>query len=479
MAYPVIVQGGMGVGISGWRLASAVARADQLGIVSGTGLDSAFARRLQNGDADGSLRRALAHFPIPEIAQSILDEHFISGGKAPDEPFRLAPVFTAEPSVPLHQLAVAANFCEVFLAKEGHEGQIGINYLEKIKLPNLASIYGAMLADVDYVFMGAGIPREIPSAIDRFTRHEPASLRLDVVGAEADDDYRTWFDPKKVLGDDLPEIGRPEFVAIVSSSVLATSLAKKTEGEVNGFVVEGHAAGGHNAPPRGAFELNDRGEPMYGPRDEVDLSKIKRLGLPFWLAGACDYPEKLREALDAGASGVQIGTSFAFCNESGLPTQTRDELIQDVLNGSVDVVTDPCVSPAGFPFKVIQKAGSLSDKLVYDLRKRVCDLGYLTTFYKKPDGSIGYRCPAEPVASFVAKGGDIQDTIGRKCLCNALMANVGLAQARATGYVEQLLLTAGDCLRERARFVSERRATYSAAEVISYMLQTASAAKVG
>ncbi|MGD8321328.1 MAG: hypothetical protein PVJ02_12765, partial [Gemmatimonadota bacterium] len=37
---PVIIQGGMGVGISGWRLARAVSSRGQLGVVSGTALDS-------------------------------------------------------------------------------------------------------------------------------------------------------------------------------------------------------------------------------------------------------------------------------------------------------------------------------------------------------------------------------------------------------------------------------------------------------
>ena len=35
---PQIIQGGMGVGISGWPLARAVAQAGQLGVVSGTAL---------------------------------------------------------------------------------------------------------------------------------------------------------------------------------------------------------------------------------------------------------------------------------------------------------------------------------------------------------------------------------------------------------------------------------------------------------
>ena len=37
---PRIIQGGMGVAISDWGLAQAVSRTGQLGVVSGTGIDS-------------------------------------------------------------------------------------------------------------------------------------------------------------------------------------------------------------------------------------------------------------------------------------------------------------------------------------------------------------------------------------------------------------------------------------------------------
>ena len=57
---PVIIQGGMGVGVSNWRLANAVSSRGQLGVVSGTALDVVLARRLQDGDPGGHMRRALA-----------------------------------------------------------------------------------------------------------------------------------------------------------------------------------------------------------------------------------------------------------------------------------------------------------------------------------------------------------------------------------------------------------------------------------
>src|ERR1035437_1900826 len=65
------------------------------------------------------------------------------------------------------------NFVEVFLAREGHNNPVGINYLEKVQLPHLASVYGAMLAGVGYILMGAGVPLKIPGVLDRFANHEP------------------------------------------------------------------------------------------------------------------------------------------------------------------------------------------------------------------------------------------------------------------------------------------------------------------
>jgi hypothetical protein len=43
-------------------------------------------------------------------------------------------------------------------------------------------------------------------------------------------------------------------------------------------------AGGHNAPPRGVMQLDEAGQPVYGPKDEVDLQQLAQLGKPFWCA---------------------------------------------------------------------------------------------------------------------------------------------------------------------------------------------------
>lgn len=462
-----IIQGGMGVGISHWRLARAVALEGQLGVVSGTALDQVLARRLQQGDPGGHMRRALDAFPVPAFAEHVWHTYYIPGGKTDREPWRGVEMGSHEPTVTWQTLVVVANFVEVFLAKEGHAHPIGVNYLEKIQTPHLPSIYGAMLAGVDYVLMGAGIPMRIPAVLDRFVHHEAASYPLAVTGATPDTPVTLTFDPHAFLGVTLPPLTRPRFLAIVASDTLALTLARKAHGHVDGFVVEGPTAGGHNAPPRGAWTTNDRGEPQYGPRDVVDLEKIKAIGRPFWLAGGTGSPEALQAALAAGAEGVQVGTAFAMCAESGLRPDLRHALLARVRGGDADVVTEAGASPTGFPFKVAELAGTLSDPDVRAARPRVCDLGYLREAYRTPDGEVGFRCPAEPANVFVAKGGDPAATEGRACICNALLATHGLPQVRAGRHVEPPIVTMGDDLRGVARFLSPGASDYSAADVIA------------
>ncbi len=473
MSNPIIIQGGMGVAVSNWRLARAVSQAGQLGVVSGTLISVVFIRRLQAGDTDGSIRRALSHFPVPSVAHRILDEYFIDGGKPRLQPYRQIPMPGAAPTRTQQELDVLANFTEVFLAKEGHTGLVGINLLEKIRFTTLPALYGAMLAGVDYVLMGAGIPRAIPGVLDDFAAGRTSRLRLDIEGAK-EDDAEVWmeYDPRTLLRT-APVMKRPKFLAIVSSAALATTLARKSTGQVDGFVVEASNAGGHNAPPRGAARYNDAGEPIYGPRDEPEPAKFRELGLPFWLAGSAAGPEQLKAAQDVGAVGVQIGTAFAFCEESGLTPEIKREVCQLSQAELVRVHTDPLASPTGFPFKIVQLAETMASRMVYSERPRLCDLGHLRQSYRREDGSTGYRCPAEPVADFLRKGGTIEETEGRKCLCNGLLSAIGLEQHRRSGYDEPALVTAGEDVATVARFLAPGADTYRAVDVLNKVLGTA------
>ncbi|HEY3349795.1 MAG TPA: nitronate monooxygenase [Thermoanaerobaculia bacterium] len=471
---PQIIQGGMGAGVSNWSLANAVSRLGQLGVVSGTALDVILARRLQDGDAGGHMRRAIAAFPFPGMAGRVLAKYYVEGGRPEGAPYRAIPMYARTGSArELVELCIVANFAEVFLAREGHEGPVGINYLEKIQLPVLPSIYGAMLAGVAAVLMGAGIPIRVPGILDHFVLHEAAEYPLAITGSVEGDDTLMRFNPSDWVEGAPPALKRPLFLPIIASNTLALTLQRKANGRVDGFIIEGPTAGGHNAPPRGKPALSAAGEPVYGERDVVDLGKMRELGLPFWLAGGRGTAEGLEDALASGAAGIQVGTAFAYCDESGLDAATKARVVALARTGGARVFTDPVASPTGFPFKVVQLEGTMSSEAEYLARTRICDLGYLREPYRKQDGATGYRCASEPVAQYVAKGGGEENAQGRKCLCNALMADVGIPQTRG-GIAEKTLVTSGDDVADIARFLRAGETSYSAADVVARLLEAVS-----
>ena len=467
---PKIIQGGMGVGVSNWRLANAVSKLGQLGVVSGTALDQLFIRRLADGDKGGHMRRGLDAFPFPEMAKRIWNEYFVPGGKPADAPYPLAPVQQFKNSRKAIELCIVSNFVEVFLAREGHKNPVGVNFLEKVQIPHLSSIYGAMLAGVGYILMGAGIPLHAPGVLDAFAAHRPTEYRLTVAGAAAGQESILRFDPAVFAETALPELTRPKFLAIISSNTLAATMLRRSNGKVDGFILETPAAGGHNAPPRGKMRLNEAGEPVYGDRDQVSLPDLAALGVPFWLGGGYGSHQRLLDALQAGAAGVQVGTAFAFTEESGLREDLKATLLKEIRSGTAQVFTDPLASPTGFPFKVALMADSSSQRSIYEERPRICDLGYLREAYATPEGEIGYRCAAEPLSCFLAKGGTAEEAEGRKCLCNALMANIGYGQKRASRIPEPALVTVGDELNAVAQFLKPDGNNYTVADVVASIL---------
>jgi nitronate monooxygenase len=464
MNYPRIIQGGMGVAVSSTQLANAVARRGQMGVVSGTALDTVLARRLQLGDLAGDFAEAFAHFPIKDMAARVWERYFVPGGKDPAAPFKSKPVGNVVPSQGLLDLLIMGAFVEVWLAKRGHSGQIGINLLEKIQLPTLPTLYGAMLAGVDVVLMGAGIPRTVPAVLSKLAEGEEVEINIEIPGdAEG---VVTKFDPKRFW---VGPLKRPKFLAIVSSASIAHVLAKKCTPPADGFIIEGPKAGGHNAPPRGKMELNEKGEPIYGERDKPDFDKYRELGLPFWMAGSYGTHEMLLQALEEGAEGIQVGTAFAYCEESGIIPQIKHDVIKKAQAGKIEVFTDPRCSPTGFPFKVVPMEGTMSEPKEIKDRCRICDLGYLRSVYRTPEGKVGYRCAAEPIDDYIKKGGEEPDVHGRKCVCNGLLSTIGLAQIRGD-YVEPPLLTAGDDLADIGRFLKPGASSYTADDVIDALL---------
>jgi len=307
---PEIIQGGMGVAVSSWRLARAVAESGQLGVVSGTALDLVLARRLQNGDEGGHVRRALHHFPDQNLVDRTLSRYFLDGGRAEGESYAPILKMTLTPHRSSQELLILGGFVETWLAKEGHDGPIGINCLEKIQLSTPGTLYGAMLAGIDVVLMGAGVPRAIPHLLDTLAVHGDVRFAIDVADA-GETDYALAFEPQDLVESDDVPLSRPVFLAIVSAHVLATYLARDPEIRPDGFIVEASNAGGHNAPPRQQL-LDGRGDLVFGPRDEPDLQKIAKAGLPHWIAGVLARQRCLMRRAKRGRGG----SKSAQCSRS-------------------------------------------------------------------------------------------------------------------------------------------------------------------
>jgi len=462
-----IIQGGMGIYISTPFLARTCSMQDGvLGTVSGVAAERIMPRILQTGDPGRHIRRALGHFPFRNVAERILDEYFVEGGIVAGQKFKTVPTYNLHPRSSLIELTVAASFVFVWLAKEGHAGPVSVNYLEKIQIPHVYHLTGAMLAGVDFVTMGAGITLQIPGVLDTLSKGGSPNYNVFIEGSKNGTE-KISFVPQEFFGEKLPDMNRPGFLPVVSTDVLASLMAKRLpKGSIQGFVVELPTAGGHNAPPREKGVYSSSGEPVYGPRDEVSFEKLRNIGIPFWLGGSFASPEGLAKARALGAQGIQAGSIFALCEDSGMNPFYRKEIRRLGFRQELAVRTDSEASPTGFPFKVAQLEHTLSSANRYEERQRVCDLGALSVPYAKEDGTIGYRCPAEPKDDYLRKGGKIECTTGARCLCNGLLAAADLGSPG-----ERPIFTIGDDVNFLRHLMRNEDDSYTAQDAIAHLLR--------
>ena len=158
------------------------------------------------------------------------------------------------------------------------------------------------------MLVGAGIPARLPALLDHLSVHEKVEFPVDVAGA-GQSRHAISFDPVAVLGRALGAVVRPLFLAIVSSNALATYLARDKQTRPDGFVVEGGIAGGHNAPPRGALQLDRRGDPVYGPRTSPTPPDSPSWDcLSGWQA-ATREPDRVAAAIGVGAAASRWARS--------------------------------------------------------------------------------------------------------------------------------------------------------------------------
>jgi nitronate monooxygenase len=145
----------------------------------------------------------------------------------------------------------------------------------------------------------------------------------------------------------------------------------------------------------------------------------------------------------------------------------KRNLRSEIAAGNIEVRCSPDVSPSGYPFMLGQEKGTLSDKEIYEKRnmnRPACKHGYLVQDYWKSDGSIGFRCSAEPVEIYKRKGGKEEDTKGKVCLCEGLIATVA---GHAGG--DPAIITLGKDLSSVKEIMRNKEdGMYSAEEAVRY-----------
>ena len=444
MALPRLLHASPRLAISTWRLARAIAATGQLGVVPSAPLAPVLARRLELGDLDGELRRAMEHFPYPGVARRVWEQHHRPGGKRADEPFAPTrqPVINNGPA--LTELTVLANFVEVWLAREDRPGPIGLALHDQAQTALLPSLYGGLLAGADFVLVSGRNPALIPGLLQRLREGRAGELNVN----PTEPDLACGFDPR-VLGDALiPDLPRPRLLVWVDSPEQAASVCLRASGHIDGFVWD--------LPP--------------GPRRNQDLERWRSLGVPFWFHGSPATREHFAEARRAGAEGLSLATPFTFCEESPLDEAIKARVLTLATQSPEQLKLGHIPDPSGQTVSVLQWEETAPAPDCLAGRSRLCDIGYFREVYRRPDGTVGYRCPGEPIAHFTAKGGSSAAARGQVCLCNSLLATLGLAQLRDGDELERLIIPAGEDVRELARFLPPGRPRFTAAEVVAYLL---------
>jgi nitronate monooxygenase len=175
-----------------------------------------------------------------------------------------------------------------------------------------------------------------------------------------------------------------------------------------------------------------------------------------------------------------VGSVFALAEESGMKPEYRSALLDKLRRGADDasLIKTTLFSPTGFSFKVAQLEGTLSEDEVYEARRRACDIGLLQQRgFGKPDAegtrTLFQRCAAGPINSYVENRGIERNTEERRCLCNGLLATVGLGQVTAVNgewHEEPAIVTLGNRLDGVRRLSRQGQTTYHVQDVVADIL---------
>ncbi|MFT4174657.1 MAG: nitronate monooxygenase family protein [Rhodocyclaceae bacterium] len=161
---------------------------------------------------------------------------------------------------------------------------------------------------------------------------------------------------------DLPELaaGYKDVALIpILSDARGVALVVKRwmrKGHIPDAIVIEHPgwAGGH----LGAAKVDDLGDPRFDMEnvlpecvEALDKLGIERGQIPLIAAGGVDSHQRVRQLLDMGASGVQLGTAFAVTEESDADIRFK----QTLANAKPEDIAE-FTSVAGLPARAVRNA---------------------------------------------------------------------------------------------------------------------------
>lgn len=507
-----LISGGMGVNVLSSEGLGLLAAQGVAATASVTAADIVLGRELMRGNQ--AFLRAVEAFPNQTIGERILGLYWHEGGVSMNDGRKVL-----YPAVPMTHLAressvlpndknqkaidtkVVGGFALTWLAKQAAEAAaerlegetanpvrvapIGINGLYKI-LDGVGAYYGAMLAGSNYLAMGAGMPLQFPKLVRELAEGKRVEYLAKITGGRSASDYRMPFDPRRYLTGQASDPKPMDFLLIATTAEQVEGFMRTQEERdlPYGYIMENHFAGGHNAPPMGG-EAPAPGKPyVYSERDELNTAAMKKLGVRYWVAGDQASPQKLREALEHGARGVQLGSVLALADESNVLPQYRQAIVGAIVRHKPhDVFASPTTSPSGFPFNVVKLPGTVAFTEVTESRRKICDIGKLVEI-TEVNGQFATRCPAGPESAWEKAGGKPFRLRDQNCLCNSLFATIGLGQLRRGegskiwSEPAEITLGSGETVNEAVRALvaaadqtGRKLPGFSVSDVVAYMEQ--------
>ncbi len=215
---------------------------------------------------------------------------------------------------------------EIQKARELTSGLLGVNIM--VALTTFTEMVKASIESrADFIFAGAGLPLELPKI------------------------FREVCEQKK-------EEFRTKLVPIVSSARAASIIAKKWLSRANyvpdAFVLEGPKAGGHLGYKAEDLEKTEFSlEKLLPELVNVAKSLEDKAGraIPVIAGGGIFSGADIKNILDLGASGVQIGTRFAATHECDANIRFKEALVA-AKKEDITIIK----SPVGMPGRALDGA---------------------------------------------------------------------------------------------------------------------------